>query len=1206
MRLTRLEVHGFKSFADRTQIDLDEGLTVVVGPNGCGKSNVVDAIKWCLGEQRVSALRGDQMLDVIFKGNGARPARNFAEVSMTFDNAEGRLPIEYAEVTVTRRLFRSGESEYLINGQVCRLKDVRGLFLDTGLGVGAYSIMEQGRIDAILSANPVDRRRIFEEASGISRYRSRRRESQLKLEKVEQNLLRLGDVVEELEKQLRSLKNQAGRARSYVEVRDRLRDLRALDYRHRWEELDAGLEEAARAVEEAERREHEARGRLEARRDEGRALQGGIDAVRADAEAAADAFRSVSTSLEAAVARRTAIAERLGEAADRRTLLDRRVEALRADVARRRDEGRDVEARLAALRDELSRCEAAVEAARQARAAAADALAAWRADAEARKAAALGRVGELTDARNARADDASRHAALEAVLDRHETRIAEIERELEEQGSRQLHLFEGARSLDEALEHAARALEERRDEAVRVRAHATELDEELARAREALAGNDSRRQLLAEVLERHEDVSAATRRLLELSPEGVEGLLVERIHAPAALAPAVEAALGPLAEAVVVSRAALVPGLLERLGGEDGGRVRLVARDRLATNGTSADAPGRALLEGLAVDDEPLARAVLGHVRLVDDLDAVLSETGRGLVLVTPEGALRDARGAVHVGDGAEGGGLVARRAEHEALQERVVDDRARVEALAARREELRRRQARLETRVSEAESSQRGLHTERERAREREQQVTERRTVLDRELRTQRVERERARTELDEVGRRLEARVAAERELERLVADDRLAGERAEATRLDLDEALADADAGLSAARLERSTRAEHGAPPRGEPAPHEQRVAEREADIRRAREEAASLDEGRAAMEREQQELDARVTALAEERDARAGEQGRARERVAELAERRDALRADERRLEQDVEAATGALADARMQHQEVAIHRDGLREKVLEELEVDLADPHARARLGADAEVVPAGAGARRTEPDAGGGPAEAAPEPVDWDAVHEEIEQLRRRLARLGHVNLEAIDELAEVEERHAFLTGQRDDLLGARKALVDTIARLDRESRERFLETFEVVRGHFQKIFRRLFRGGHADVTLQPDVDVLDAGIEIVAAPPGKDARSISLLSGGERSLTATGLLFALFRTRPSPLSILDEVDAALDETNIERFCGVLESFLGDSQFLVVTHARRTMSYADRIYGVTMQEHGVSKVLTLTLDEAEQHTHQAVA
>ncbi|HEX5010056.1 MAG TPA: AAA family ATPase, partial [Planctomycetota bacterium] len=285
MRLTRVEIHGFKSFADRVQLDLPPGLTAVVGPNGCGKSNVIDAIKWALGEQRPSALRGDEMLDVIFKGNGARTARNFAEVSLHFDNASRTLPIDFSEVVVTRRLFRSGESEYLINRQPQRLKDVRNLLMDTGLGTGAYSIMEQGRIDAILSADPQDRRRIFEEAAGISRYRARRRESESKLERTDQNLLRLADVTGELEARVRSLKQQAGRARSFLSARDRLRALKARFYVHRWEELGALASEHQREALVVEAADRDARAALHAAREELAALQAALDTARAGVDA---------------------------------------------------------------------------------------------------------------------------------------------------------------------------------------------------------------------------------------------------------------------------------------------------------------------------------------------------------------------------------------------------------------------------------------------------------------------------------------------------------------------------------------------------------------------------------------------------------------------------------------------------------------------------------------------------------------------------------------------------------------------------------------------------------------------------------------------------------------------------------------------------------------------------------------------------------
>ncbi len=365
MRLTRVEIHGFKSFADRVQLDLPPGLTAVVGPNGCGKSNVIDAIKWALGEQRPSALRGDEMLDVIFKGNGARAARNFAEVSLHFDNADRTLPVDFGEVVVTRRLFRSGDSEYLINRQPQRLKDVRNLLLDTGLGTGAYSIMEQGRIDAILSADPQDRRRIFEEAAGISRYRARRRESESKLERTDQNLLRLADVIGELEARVRSLKQQAGRARSFLFVRDRLAGLKARLYSQRWTELSARAAELATESGRVEDGDRAARAALAAARDELAVLHDALTTARAGVDAAAESFRDATAAVDALGQRRTALRERQVDAEARAAQLADRLAGLELALSARAAEADGLRARLTGLAGELDAGRAATAAREQ-------------------------------------------------------------------------------------------------------------------------------------------------------------------------------------------------------------------------------------------------------------------------------------------------------------------------------------------------------------------------------------------------------------------------------------------------------------------------------------------------------------------------------------------------------------------------------------------------------------------------------------------------------------------------------------------------------------------------------------------------------------------------------------------------------------------------------------------------------------------------
>ena len=1200
MRLTRVEIHGFKSFADRVQLDLPPGLTAVVGPNGCGKSNVIDAIKWALGEQRASALRGDEMLDVIFKGNGARAARNFAEVSLHFDNADRTLPVDFTEVVVTRRLFRSGESEYLVNRQPQRLKDVRNLLMDTGLGTGAYSIMEQGRIDAILSAETQDRRRIFEEAAGISRYRARRRESESKLERTDQNLLRLADVVAELEGRVRSLKQQAGRARSYLAPRDRLSALKARFYLHRWEELGAqaqALADEARTLHEAERAAREA---LAAARDELVVLSDRLSAARGEVDATAEEFRAATGAVDALAQRRTALHERQADAEARAAQLADRLAGLELSLAARAAEAEDLGRRLAALGSELSAARAQAAGCEAALAAAESARAAGQAEEEARRRAALQRLSELTEWRNRRAEAEARHGAASAALARVAARVAELERQLA--GIAQAHgeLRTGARSLSDTLEARRETLALLAAERGAGQQRADTLDAELRAGRERLAALQSRREALAELLARREGVSTGARTLLDAGLPGIEGLVVERLRAPRELAEAVEAALGATAEAVLVASRADGVRALEHLRRSGAGRVLLLPRDAVRPRAPSPKgSPGEPLLDRLRIlSDRDVLQALLGHVRLVPDLAALQDCPLDGSsVWVTPQGDLLDERGVLRGGLTGGEGGLVTRRAECDALEANGLALQQAVAELAAGRQHAEEDLAALDGRRQELDVEVSRLLAESERAAERERQGEARRLELERDLALTRRDAQVLEGEREQEAQAQQQAGTHEQELDRQADADRQAEEQAGRRQAALESALATARAALAETQLQLGTLVER-----------EQSLASESRQVDRARKERATerqaalsereeLVAGRRTLDEELAGLDARERDLTERRDALAGVMSAAREKVHELAARLAGGQERATQREQEAASVAEAVAGFRLREQETAIHRRTLREKVLEELSLDLEQglpPEALVAPQAAPDEDEAGEPGERAAPDPG-----AAEAPADWSAVEREIEELRDRMARMGNVNLAAVDELREVDERLSFLVGQRDDLLAAKAALEDTIRRVDSESRQRFTTTFEEIREHFRHIFRKLFRGGKADVFLAEGVDVLEAGIEIVAAPPGKDPRSISLLSGGERTLTAVGLLFALFRARPSPVCMLDEVDAALDETNIDRFCTVLEDFLQGSQFVVVTHARRTMSYADTLYGITMQEHGVSRALSLTLKEYDE-------
>ncbi|MED5330050.1 MAG: chromosome segregation protein SMC [Planctomycetota bacterium] len=1174
MRLTRLELYGFKSFADRTAIDLNDGLTAIIGPNGCGKSNIMDAVKWALGEQRATVLRGDEMMDVVFKGNGTRRPRNFAEVSLTFDNTDGVLPVEYQEVVITRRLFRSGESEYLINRDKCRLKDVRNLLLDTGLGTSAYSIMEQGRIDAILSANPSDRRQIFEEAAGVSRYRAQRRESESKLARTEQNLLRLGDIVEELEKRLRSLKNQAGRARSYVSAQERLAELKSLFYVHRWEELDGELASLTELGKVREREQEASRQKLTGVRQELDAIQGQVAGAREAVDEAAEAFRKATSESEALSGREESLQDRREDLTKRKAESDVRISELRQVLSDREGEGAHLREKQNALEESRASGAEEVFVLERSLAEGEERFQEWRGKEEKRRAETLDHQEVLTEVREQLTEMKSRQAGIKASFESIRGRAEALEQELEKSASLEGSLFAGARHLAVNLEQAHRQVEDQRQQKDSLAGKVDGRDDQLARLREELARVDSRRAALEEMITLREGLSPGPRAVLDSGLQGVEGLVVDLFTVSGGLARAVEAALGSKGEAVVMRSRRDALAAAQFVEEKEAGQVLLLSQDTLRKRTRSAE--GSRLFKHLDVKgDTAVVEALLGHVCLVDDREALLACEPDGVtVWVTRSGEVLDEGGVLRVGQPGVEGGLLTRRAECEDLQRQTSEIEKRLESLAEERKREMETLVAREGDLDKALARVQKIEAERERTQERERQAAERKVALEQDLAGHHEELSGFDRERESLAGQLKEMSGRESALLETVERDREEEVAATVRREQFEMDVSGRSEKLATARLELSRRDERREALIAEIRQVDRAITDRKGDLESTVEERSQLVERDGEIGKELEQLVERGRALAEHRDQMAGQLGTVKEKGESLQGHLEGARKRLELTEEASEKAGVVLNEHRMSEQEVRIRREGLREKVLEELEVDLAEEKPALEEAAQEEGE------------------------TDWKRVEEEIEQLRQKMSRMGNVNLTAIDELDEVEERHTFLANQQNDLLGARKTLQETIERLNKESKEKFLETFVEVREHFRSIFRKLFQGGKADIHLQDAENILETGVDIVAAPPGKDARSISLLSGGERTLTAVGLLFALFKTRPSPVCLLDEVDAALDETNIDRFCRVLEDFLSQSQFVVVTHARRTMSYANALYGITMQEHGISRAIGLTLDQTD--------
>jgi chromosome segregation protein len=1179
MRLQAITIFGFKSFADRTELRILPGITAVVGPNGCGKSNISDALRWALGEQSPKALRGHRMEDVIFHGSASRRPLGLAEVLLTFAN-DGELSVPWSEVGVGRRLYRDGESEYLLNKTVCRLKDVHDLFLGTGVNPKAYALMEQERLAHILTAKPLERRVFVEEAAGITRYKQQRSETLAKLEATRQNLLRVRDVMDEVKRQLGSLERQAKKATQYKALQAERRALETAILAAEYVALRA--DEGRRAAEEERARQD-----AEALQTRVAALGAGLELARADLMAAEQRAAEARHALERAALELDGYVGR----AEQLRLAERDLEA---EIARLGEEAEVLGMRLKALAEERASKEALQGALEQDFAA----LRRRAADDEAA-------LEELRGGLRAARDDAERCRREQVGLAGRRTALGQHLGALDERRQhlhRRLERLEGERAQTadeqarlEALRAAARGrLETAAERAVGLEAELRQLGadaqaaaEERARAIEAadtgrvtLAARRSSLAALEELEGQRagygQGVQAVFAAARDVRLSGVVGTVADLLEVPRELERAVEAALGERLQWVVMETFEAAKAALDYLGQHGQGQATFLPLDWLngAAGAHVGPDPGVVgLANALVASGHPaLVQNLLGTVVVVRDLGAaerLYAQNGHDTSFVTVGGELLAPPGTL-AGGRAGGGADASLLARKRAIRDLGAEIEALDAALAAALERVRR----AEARVGALSAAQRDCAAAREAAdserltaskdveqlgREVERaallleacgvelaQLRGEATDVEAEAATERAEL----GEVEAAGERVAAEIAAllgriERDaedetrrsqafLDAQVDLAALAG-RLDATRSDLTRIHAD----------ETDARARIGA--------GEERLVLLRARLEEGRVERGRLDERAEAARRERDRAETATHALAEA--ARASSDG--------VARAGEDLRAAEAELQRTSRAA-----------QELAIGLAELRVRQ-RDLEAD-----ARRRFEVDPEALLAVHDAAR-----------------DPDEARARLDTVVQRIGALEPVNLIADEEYRELDERLAFLRTQHDDLSGSMRDLEKALRGMTRTAQERFLEAFEAINRNFQDLFARLFEGGRAELRLveAPEGgDPLETGIEMVAQPRGKRLQAISLLSGGEKALTGLALLFAIFYFRPSPFCLLDEVDAPLDDANIHRFTRVLRELSGQTQFIVITHNRKTMEAADVLYGVTMEEPGLSRLVSVNL------------
>lgn len=1264
MKIRRVEIQGFKSFADRTVLRFGEGITGVVGPNGCGKSNIVDAIRWVMGEQSAKHLRGSGMQDVIFAGSESRGASGMSEVTISFKNDGALVPQEYKsydEISVTRRLYRDGTSEYAINKVPCRLRDILDLFMGTGIGKNAYSIIEQGRIGLIVTAKPEDRRAFIEDAAGVSRYKARRKQAERRIQATEQNLLRITDITDELSQRLRSLERQAKRAERYKRIKTELKELELHQAAHKYLELDTlerfdtrqstalrtEIDDAEQGIEADEARVAEALEAFEAR-DE--ALRGREEEIHGHQQALALAKNNA----EFLTRERTKLEDRKVEAEVETTELTAERERLGAE----QEEARTIHATLSSSGgdelDTLDKREAAVtELSEKIEVASTDLESEKRSMFDALTAIAehknnlanLARAGTDLETQIGRSLDAKKSAAARARDA--DKKLKEIEETLNE--NRQLKLsLEGEKQSQEEL-------------LAKLRTDLAETESQLLAAREELMDKRSRLHTLLDIQSNYEGCTDAVRRIMtqkERDPSlstSLHGLVADVISAEPRYEAAVEAVLGERLQYVIVNNQDDGIKSIDYLKKNDSGRSSFIPLDlredhvswapwpssRPPEHAPIESAPAEAApVEAAPVEAAPVeaeapvespkeqlsshagtqlpvpeaaadsmfwfpdenelwpdmsdpsvcgkmvelvrsqpgyehvARVLLGDVVVVEDLPEakrLWKSNGHRKTLVTLTGDVLDPVGVL-TGGSSEGKskGMLKQKREIKELTEDVRMLEAKVGIAEEQQATLKRRIEGIEASIQKL--SKDG-HAEElsivnlERASER----------LQEEL-TRESDEKRSRGEEIEMLRKKRASVGAEaekskwtvEELEasREKAEARVQERSAEVTGLReqlarLSEDLTDLKVKVAANREKRDASAKHLERVERRIEEVDARLEKLAELIRHATEEIASLGEriDSASVE---------ATSLEEKLEVEREEVRVAREALEEETKQVRAEASKTREKRREIDLLKEQLADLNMQIRERQIGAENLRAQIDERYRVELleilTDYHHMPRMSEEHEKKAA---------------------------------KLRRQLDNIGPINLTAIDEFKEVSERYEFLNGQKKDLEEAIASLKSAIRRINKTSKERYVEAFRLVNEKFQAVFPKLFNGGRCALVMTDESDPLESGIEMLAQPPGKKLQSVNLLSGGEKALTAVSLIFAIFLIKPTPFCLLDEVDAPLDEANVGRYNEMVREMSSISQFILITHNKRTMELPDRLYGVTMEEPGISKIVPVDV-RGERH------
>ncbi|HIV35546.1 MAG TPA: chromosome segregation protein SMC [Candidatus Blautia intestinigallinarum] len=1183
MYLKNIEVYGFKSFAQKINFEFHNGITGIVGPNGSGKSNVGDAVRWVLGEQSAKQLRGGNMQDVIFSGTENRKPLSYASVSITLDNSDHKLPVDYQEVTVTRRLYRSGESEYLMNGSHCRLKDIQELFYDTGIGKEGYSIIGQGQIDKILSGKPEERRELFDEAAGIVKFKRRKNTTLKKLEEEKQNLVRVTDILSELDRQLGPLEKQSETARKYLEQKERLKEREVNLFLQEMEEITASLEE---------------------KEEKSRLTRGQLEETSADYEKVKVEYEELEGKLENLNRKIDQARERMQQDALARQQMEGQIEILKEQIhsARQNEEhyrerqkticadqkSRSVQ--LEQFRQEQEELKGRLSGIRRQQKEKEERLSQVQEQIESCSQAVEEGKNEIIEVLNSRVNTKGKVQRFDTMMEQINIRKAQLNQQKlslrgEEQQQQKDREEAQARhqKIEEKIQKLRTVQEDKGQELQRLQGQLEEEKKQFEIGSTTYHREESRLESLVNLTERYEGYGNSIRRVMEQKKKvpGILGVVADLIQVEKDYEIAIETALGGSIQNIVTDHEQTAKQMIEFLKRNRYGRATFLPLTSIEGRGEfrtreALQEPG---VLGIASDlvkvgkgFENLSRYLLGRTLVVDHMDhaiAIGKKYRHSLRMVTLEGESLNPGGSMTGGAFRNNSNLLGRRREIEELQEAVKRLKTEMAQLQNSMEKNRGRRNQLRDDLTELKELLQEEYLRENTVRLQLQKIEEKQQEMQKSYEQMKREGTQILQQIREVE---ENRMAISAELEASKKDEKELEAFIESRQKELEEWQEEESAishDLEQIRMDASAMA--------------QKTEFAGSNIARVKRESQALEEELLVVEQHLREDAKDVTEKEKNIEG-------IRQKIQESREKEETQREQTEafmREKEQTQEVHKSFFDKRdeLSGQISLLDKELFRlnqqvEKLTESQEQKIS------YMWEEYEITPNSAKSYRKE------------EMQDGLQLKKEIGEIKEAIRKLGNVNVNAIEDYKELKERHTFLSGQYQDLVEAEASLQSIIQELDEGMRKQFTEKFKEIQKEFDKAFKELFGGGKGTLELIEDEDILEAGIRIISQPPGKKLQNMMQLSGGEKALTAIALLFAIQNLKPSPFCLLDEIEAALDDSNVGRFAGYLKKLTKNTQFIIITHRRGTMGAADRLYGITMQEKGVSTLVSVDLVEKD--------